>query len=51
MSGQPSIGSEKARLAYVKSGGKLTPKELAKRFKLAPSTIYRSKWFIRPAKP
>lgn len=50
MSGKPSKESELARLAYERSGGKLTPAELAKRYKLAPSTIYRATWFKRVTK-
>lgn len=50
MTGRPSKESELARLAYERSGGKLKPAELAKRYKLALSTIYRATWFKRADK-
>lgn len=50
MSGKPSTANDKARTAYERSGSTLSAKELARRYKLAPSTIYRAAWFKKPAK-
>lgn len=43
MAGRTSAGHDKARAAYIKSGGTLTPKEMARKYKVALSTAYRIK--------
>lgn len=45
MTGKASKEMELARAAYQRSGGTLSVKQLAQRYKLAPSTIYRAKWW------
>lgn len=50
MSGKPSTANDKARAAFERSGGTLSAKELARRYKLALSTIYRAAWFTKPNK-
>lgn len=48
MAGKPSTANDKARAAFERSGCTLSAKELARRYKLALSTIYRAKWFAKP---
>lgn len=48
MSGKPSGPADRAEAAFTKSlqiGKPLTALELAHRFKLSPSTIYRKSWW------
>lgn len=45
MTGKASKEMELARAAYQRSGGTLSVKQLAQRYKLAPSTIYRATWW------
>jgi hypothetical protein len=50
MPGRPSKAQELAQAAYERSGRTLSAKKLADRYKLAPSTIYRAKWFKKDDK-
>lgn len=48
MSGKPSKENQQAKTAYEKSlaaGKPMTVLELSQKFKIAPSTIYRAKWY------
>lgn len=45
MAGRASKATEQAKAAFEKSGGTLKVLELCHRFKLAPSTIYRTAWW------
>lgn len=43
MAGKTSAAHDKARKAYLKSGGTLTPQQLASKYGIALSTAYRIK--------
>lgn len=54
MARKASVESEAARVAFQKSIAKglaLTPVQLAAKFNLSPSTIYRAPWWKEQNKP